>query len=48
MPGKNPSDLKGLSNTAGNNGGVRIWLRIMELINAQLAHAAPQRARVDP
>jgi hypothetical protein len=48
MNGKKPPDLKGSPNTTENKGGVRIRLRITELINSQLAHAAPQRARVDP
>jgi len=48
MNGKKPPDLKGSSNTTGNKGGVRIRLRITDLINALLAHAAPQCARVDP
>jgi hypothetical protein len=48
MNGEKPSDLKGPPNTTENKGGVRMRLRITGLINAQLAHAAPQRARVDP
>jgi hypothetical protein len=47
-PAEKPPDLKGSPNTTGDKGGVGIRLRITELINAQLAHAAPQRARVDP
>ncbi len=40
--------FEGLPNTTGNKGWVRIGLRFAELINLQFAHAAAQRARVDP